>query len=255
MALEFTGERYVPQLRSGKISYEHWHRYIFAKPFCKNKKVLDIACGEGYGTAFLASLAEHITGIDVSPEAIAHATEAYQPSNVQFITGDAGQAFPFQDCFFDTIVCFETIEHLDQDDQHAFMKEAVRVIAKDGVLLISTPNKKIYSDDKNYKNPFHLTEFYEGEFDTFLKQYFSNVSIYKQQIVCGSLIEKQGETQNAIEHIHLTESGYKPGRINKHMPSEYLIAVCFNQKNSNAVHTSGSILLDEDNLLYNEKFV
>ena len=53
--LEFTGERYIPDLKEAQISYEHWHRYLYASYFVKDKVVLDIACGEGYGSDFLSN--------------------------------------------------------------------------------------------------------------------------------------------------------------------------------------------------------
>ena len=85
MEMAFTGERYVPSLLSAKISYEHWHRYIFAKGYVQNKLVLDAACGEGYGTAYLAGFATHVTGIDLSEEAINHAQKKYLLNNLSFV--------------------------------------------------------------------------------------------------------------------------------------------------------------------------
>jgi 2-polyprenyl-3-methyl-5-hydroxy-6-metoxy-1,4-benzoquinol methylase len=74
--LPFTGERFIPGTR-GEIWIEHWHRYHFAARWVKGKRVLDLACGEGYGSALLARHAESITGVDVSQQAIDHAQRAY----------------------------------------------------------------------------------------------------------------------------------------------------------------------------------
>ena len=70
--LEFTGERYLPGV-AGEIWMEHWHRYHFAASFVAGKRVLDVASGEGYGSALLARTAAHVTGADLSAEAVAHA--------------------------------------------------------------------------------------------------------------------------------------------------------------------------------------
>ena len=71
--MEFTGERFVPQCQ-GEIAAEHYHRYFFASGFVAGKRVLDIASGEGYGTHILAQSAAHVTGVDISPEAVAKNT-------------------------------------------------------------------------------------------------------------------------------------------------------------------------------------
>jgi 2-polyprenyl-3-methyl-5-hydroxy-6-metoxy-1,4-benzoquinol methylase len=70
--LPFTGERFIPGA-AGDMAYEHWHRYAFARRFAAGKRVLDAACGEGYGTALLASVATEALGVDLDPAAIEHA--------------------------------------------------------------------------------------------------------------------------------------------------------------------------------------
>src|SRR5258708_39818320 len=75
--LEFTGERFTT-LVEGEIRHEHLHRYFFALQFCAGKSILDIASGEGYGSALLATVASRVTGVDISDEAIGHAKENYQ---------------------------------------------------------------------------------------------------------------------------------------------------------------------------------
>ena len=83
--LEFTGERFVPGVR-GEIWIEHWHRYHFAARLVAGKRVLDVACGEGYGTALLAESAAEVTGVDLSEAAIAHAKKAYAAArNARFV--------------------------------------------------------------------------------------------------------------------------------------------------------------------------
>ena len=84
--LEASGERFLPEMQ-GTIALEHVHRYVMAKDLAVGKVVLDIACGEGYGSAILAEAAIHVYGVDIAPDAIAHAQKRYQRSNLTFLTG------------------------------------------------------------------------------------------------------------------------------------------------------------------------
>ena len=74
--LPFTGERFTPECVR-EIAYEHWHRYAFVRALTAGKRVLDAACGEGYGSAFLAGVAAQVTGIDLDPSTIEHARARY----------------------------------------------------------------------------------------------------------------------------------------------------------------------------------
>ena len=75
-SLEFTGERFTPECER-EIWYEHFHRYALAARWCVNKRTLDAACGEGYGSALLADSATSVEGVDISEQAIAHARQRY----------------------------------------------------------------------------------------------------------------------------------------------------------------------------------
>jgi len=75
--MKFTGERFVPEVH-GNIELEHLHRYLFACKAVIGKTVLDIASGEGYGSAMLAQAAHKVTGVDISQEAVSHAQDKYQ---------------------------------------------------------------------------------------------------------------------------------------------------------------------------------
>src|SRR5438874_12503867 len=85
--LQFTGERFVPGTE-GEIAHEHWHRYAFARGLVAGKRVLDVACGEGYGSALLCEVAQSVVGIDIDRTTIAHATQTYPGSeNLRFAEG------------------------------------------------------------------------------------------------------------------------------------------------------------------------
>src|SRR6478609_1827167 len=111
--LEFTGERFVPGI-VGEIAHEHWHRYAFARRLVAGRRVADVACGEGYGSALLATSAASVVGIDLDAAAIAHAVATYAAASVRFVQGSA-TALPLADGSVDAIVSFETIEHLPAD--------------------------------------------------------------------------------------------------------------------------------------------
>ena len=112
--MEFTGERFVPQCQ-GEIAAEHYHRYFFASGFVAGKRVLDIASGEGYGTHILAQSAAHVTGVDISPEAVANATQKYAGDRIAFLQGSAA-TIPLPDAAVDVVVSFETLEHLSEQE-------------------------------------------------------------------------------------------------------------------------------------------
>src|SRR5262245_61886652 len=86
-----TGERFLPEMNGAYIAYEHWHRYLFATQFAKGKTVLDVACGEGYGSNQLATSAARVVGVDVDPETVRHASATYRADNLIFHCGPAEQ--------------------------------------------------------------------------------------------------------------------------------------------------------------------
>ena len=148
--MEFTGERFLPTV-SGEIELEHMHRYLQAKELAVNKSVLDIACGEGYGSALLATVANNVIGVDISEQAIKHASAQYKASNLKYIHGSCS-LIPLPDACIDLVVSFETIEH--HVEHESMMLEIRRVLKPDGVLIISSPDRRHYSIDRNYSNPF-----------------------------------------------------------------------------------------------------
>lgn len=195
---EFTGERFVPGI-AGEIAHEHWHRYAFARRFVSGKRVLDVACGEGYGSVLIAEVAEHVVGVDIDPDAIAHARAKYAlRGNLRFEHGSA-TALPLPERSVDVVVSFETIEHLAKDDQPRMLAECARVLKAPGVLVLSAPNRLEYSDARGYRNPFHLHEHDRGELERLLEREFSAMRWYRQRRYFGSAIwnETGGERLEA----------------------------------------------------------
>ncbi len=185
--IEFSGERFMPGIEDQKLESEHMQRYMSARCLVKGMHVLDIACGEGYGSALLAETAISVLGMDIDPDTIHNAQKKYRKSNLSFQQGDAAR-IPLEDHSVDAVVSFETIEHIDEALQHQFLKEINRILKPDGILIMSTPNKAVYSDRYHYFNEFHIHEFYHDEFQQFLGQYFSHIWIYQQSFQVVSLL-------------------------------------------------------------------
>lgn len=183
--MKFTGERYVPT-EAGEIRHEHLHRYAWCRLLAEGRDVLDIACGEGYGSAMLAAHARSVCGVDISAEAVAHATATYAGiKGLRFIPGDAA-AIPLPDDSIDLVVSFETIEHHDRHEE--MLAEIRRVLRPDGILIISSPNRVVYSELAGYHNEFHIKELDFAEFDAVLKSQFPTVAYFGQRLAVGSSI-------------------------------------------------------------------
>ena len=186
--MEFTGERYWPDVdTNSENTYTHVQRYLSITELCAGKRVLDIACGEGYGADIIARTAESVLGVDISAEAIEYAQEKYKHDHLDFQIGTV-DSIPAAKKSFDVVVSFETLEHVSADQQLLFMKEIKRVLKKEGVLVISSPDKKNYSDIPDFRNPFHIHELYRDEFENILKSHFKFVKLYDQGIICNSII-------------------------------------------------------------------
>lgn len=183
-SLKLTGERLMTTV-SGESVTEHLHRYAIALRYCAGKEVLDIACGEGYGSALLAQKATRVTGVDLDPAAVAHAARKYVRPNLVFRQGSC-DAIPLPDAAADVVVSFETIEH---HVRHAEMiREIRRVLRPGGLLLISTPDRVNYTEKSGYRNPFHVKELDRAQFRDLLAGSFRHVSLAVQRITHGSLV-------------------------------------------------------------------
>lgn len=202
--LEFTGERFTPEI-SGQIAFEHLHRYHFARALVAGKAVLDVACGEGYGSDILAQSAASVVGVDIAEDAVSHARARYGSDKLVFVAASAAQ-LPFADAQFDVVVSFETIEHHDQHE--AMISEIRRVLRPGGLLVISSPNKLHYSIEPGYTNPYHVKELFREEFRALIGRYFPNSRLFGQRVVHGSVLissEDAAGTLQAFENVRLKD--------------------------------------------------
>jgi O-antigen biosynthesis protein len=191
--LPLTGERYVPSLQ-GSACLDHWARYFMAREYAAGKRVLDIACGEGYGSASLSDVALSVTGVDISPEAVAHATHRYTRPNLKFLVGSCS-SMPVADETVDLVVSYETLEHHDR--HHEMMREIKRVLRSGGLLMMSSPDRLEYSE-VDPDNPFHVKELTRCEFIALVKEYFANVAFFSQRVVLGSCIIPEGASAPTV---------------------------------------------------------
>lgn len=182
--LKWTGERLVTSVED-ETATEHLHRYMFAMKYCHGLVVVDIACGEGYGSAFLASVASSVIGVDIDSEAVKFASKKYIKSNLEYIVGTCS-AIPVDSGSVDVLVSFETLEHHDQHVE--MMLEVKRVLKPNGLLIISSPDKTYYSDQRNFKNAFHVKELTSHQFEDLLRSHFKNTFFANQRVMYGSLV-------------------------------------------------------------------
>lgn len=238
--MEFTGERMIPERNRNWMYAEHVARYIFASQFVKGKAVLDIACGVGYGANLFSNKgASKVFGVDISKEAIDYAKEKYGKKNIGFVLGDA-EKIPLPDNSVDVVVSFETIEHLK--NYQSFLKEIKRVLRKDGLAIISTPNKETYPPG----NIFHIKEFSLEEFETMLQSHFKKiVFFYQDNWVSSYIFEPRFEFEGKLE----TSS-----RVELNAPFEYekeglyVIAICCD-KDPPAFQFQRNIVLSSEDVL------
>lgn len=233
--MEFTGERFVPNsVHNSELELEHLQRYYSITNLVKDKIVVDAASGEGYGSSILARYASTVYGVDISDEAVTHAKQKYTQENLHFIKGSV-ESIPLEDSSVDVFVSFETIEHVNEATQQAFLKEIKRVLKKTGILVISTPNKEVYSDMSNCSNEFHIKEFYKQEFYDFLLMHFPFVKFYYQRFQIASFIENGAENVEVIS----VDKGSEPN-------CKYIIAVCSDNEHP-ADSEIGSVVKDVNN--------
>jgi SAM-dependent methyltransferase len=217
--IEFTGERVIPGEVDVDLWNEHLARYAFAARLTAGKRVVDAGCGSGYGSAALAETASSVTGVDVAADAIAYARDHYPAPNVQFAEGSCA-ALPVPDGAAGVVVAFEVIEHLS--DWRAFLQEVCRVLAPDGLLVISTPNKDYYAESRRLSgpNPYHVHEFNFAEFVSELKALFPQVDLYLENHVEGIAFQSADPATAGQPQLHQAASGADPAT------AHFFLAVC-----------------------------
>jgi 2-polyprenyl-3-methyl-5-hydroxy-6-metoxy-1,4-benzoquinol methylase len=219
-ALTFTGERFTPEVR-GPIWYEHWHRYAFVAALVPGLRVLDAACGEGYGSFLLARAAAHVTGIDISADAVAHARQRYPAANLAFAEGSV-TALPLPDACVDVVVSFETIEHLTP--QREMLAEFRRVLTPTGILVISSPNRPVYNEAGEVENHFHVGELDRAELKALLDPSFPEQAWHAQRVIAQSALWAEEAGPQGTHYAVL--DGNQVRQAGLPAPPMYFVVVC-----------------------------
>ena len=159
---------------------EHFFRYDYVERFIEPQdRVLDIACGEGYGTYRMSGRTSgEVIGCDISRDAVAYCQSTWRNPNLTYRVAD-GTALDFPDGHFDKVVSFETIEHTTEYE--SMLKEFYRVLKPGGTAFISTPNFPISSPKGYVENPYHTQEWRLDELRSILSGVFDEVTIYGQR--------------------------------------------------------------------------
>ena len=236
--MEFTGERMVPGSTPVSVVEHHVDRYAFAQPLALGARILDVACGVGYGTDMLKrSGAKLAVGVDICREAVMFAHLTYGSAGTLFVIGDAVE-LPFSDGAFDLTVSFETIEHVPIPAD--FLSEVYRTLSRYGTLIISTPNRRVWSPGSVGRmrptNPFHVHEFEQLEFHALLRRFFPLVGMFAQNELSSMryLVDYSPLARVVRPLRSLAARGPERGtaprrRICKWQPGSvprYLVAVC-----------------------------
>lgn len=200
--LEDTKERALPghpaqTLEDYLVYLKHVALYDFAKTSSAGKSVLDLGCGEGYGSDTVARAAHFVVAADYSFDVVAYAQGKYGRGNLVFVVCDAHQ-LPFRSGYFDIVISFEVIEHVENVRQ--YLGETQRVRAKGGACLFSTPNRllRLLPFQKPW-NRFHKREYDARDFVNILGRLFASVQVYGVTAIPAIFqIEKQRVKQNPV---------------------------------------------------------
>lgn len=182
----------------------HLNRYYFALAFGRDKVVLDIACGSGYGSNILSSKAKKVIGVDISEDAIFYANKHYKKENLQYIKMPI-EALKLDDKV-DVIISFETIEHIK--NEKAYFEAIEELLSEKGIFIVSTPLAEI--DGQSKSNLYHVNEFTMDRFKKTLEEKFSDVIYYRQ--------DPENEGAIAIDDGKMINGTYG---------ISYIIAVCY----------------------------
>lgn len=223
--LPFTGERFT-FAAGGVIEQEHTHRYFFAMDLCRGRDVLDVASGEGYGSALLGLVARSVIGVDLDAASVEHAARYYRRPQVTFLVGETS-ALPVEEASVDVVVSFETLEHTE--DHERFLKEIRRVLRPGGLLIMSSPDRDVYSPTGPH-NPYHLKELDRAEFAHLVRRSFRHVTLLGQRSLSGSCLVVDGEPLST-KSLFFERMGVNQLKLSSLLPKPvYLLAVASNRE-------------------------
>jgi SAM-dependent methyltransferase len=173
--LALTGERTLPDVPEENYWYRrHLVVYEWIAAQTAGTRVIDMACGEGYGSDVLARSATSVVGVDANPEAHEHARLRYRRENLRFVR-DLVSSFAEPT---DAVVFLQTIEHVE--DAGAVLEHFRTLVGDGGTVFLSTPNVLTLAPQgaSRSDNPWHVHEYRAGEFEELCRRHFANVEMY-----------------------------------------------------------------------------
>jgi SAM-dependent methyltransferase len=238
-----------PVLQSSESAYERLIGYGFARRYVEGKIVADIGREEpGYGSRLLAETADSVTGLVGSPEALDLASTIHSSPNLSYQRVDLPQ-LPLPENHFDVVLAFGVVESLEHPED--LMKEIKRVLKEDGVLVVSTLDRRTEGGDRDRGGANGRRGMYVPEFRELLGGHFGHVQLYRQGAVAGGFVfpASEGATGVSVESARFSLAdphfGVEPP------VTRSVIAVC-----SDAAETLGEerpyLLLDRDRRVFDE---
>jgi glycosyltransferase involved in cell wall biosynthesis/ubiquinone/menaquinone biosynthesis C-methylase UbiE len=243
--IEWTGERFLPWVYAdgARLHYEHLHRYAFAADLGKNKSILDLACGEGYGAFLMSQQARHVVAVDIDEQTINHAKSRYSRENLDFIKGSIVDVPIKGQKLFDIITCFEGLEHISHHD--SLLSEVKRLLASDGLFIVSTPNRKVLTDELGYQNAFHLKELYLEEFKSLLGNYFKHTIFFGQKVYSGSNLWDLASEEHSHQEYRVEKTDKELSLIHSEKKSPwYILGIASDNELGSLLTGANSWLID-----------
>jgi SAM-dependent methyltransferase len=173
--LALTGERTLPDVPAENYWFRrHLAVYEWIAARVAGMRVVDMACGEGYGSELLARSAMSVVGVDANPEAHEHARLRYARANLRFVR-DLVTTFSEQE---DAVVFLQTIEHLEQPG--AALEHFRSLVGDRGTVFLSTPNVLTLAPEgaPRSDNPWHVHEYRSAEFERLCREHFDGVQLF-----------------------------------------------------------------------------
>jgi glycosyltransferase involved in cell wall biosynthesis/SAM-dependent methyltransferase len=218
--LSFTGERMVPGKVDPHLEFEHVSRYRFAASWARDRRVVDLGTGAGYGAAMLGVAgARSVLGLDIAVDAVRHALQRYGREGLRFAVADCTQRCVAAGAA-ELITAFEVVEHLH--DYRGLLAGAREMLTAGGLFMVSTPNRSTYAEARQgTPNPYHVIEFEAGEFEALLREYFPCVALLGQSTTEGMIFRPfaalTGREAAVSQELDDPEAPDPP---------DYLVAVC-----------------------------
>lgn len=232
----------------------HFSAYKYVTIYSKKKNVLDVGCGTGYGINHLSNYANISTGMDIWKTGVHYCQSKYGDKNFFFI-GSANN-LPIKHSSIDLVVSFQVIEHIQPERVCKYLKDIKRILTKDGMVILTTPNKKLrILPLKKPWNPDHKKEYTAKELKKLLEKVFINPKILglfatKKPYMIEYKRVKQNPVSTYIKTpLLLLAKKYSPSSILKSLKMVFPIKNNKNQKQNKQNPLMNDITIDDFQVL------